>query len=225
MSGNEISDVSALGNLTKLTELRASNNKITDIEALSGLVDLESLHIDSNNISDVSALSNLTKLAVLTAKHNPIKDLTPIQNMPNRKEYWGLPTADEIAADEERKKEVENTVSKYGRKEGFSYQIAGGGAAILGYDRFEDRITIPENVEGFPVTKICDSAFKDIDFLRIVKIPESVKHIGESAFNGCGEFTIHCYKNSAAHTFATDMNISFEIMKAARGDTNNKVKS
>ena len=48
-------------------------------------------------------------------------------------------------------------------------------------------LEIPETVEGYPVTKIADSAFEDCVYITKVKIPDSVKVIGNNAFKNCVE--------------------------------------
>lgn len=62
MIGNSIADVSALSNLTNLTELYLSVNVISDISALAGLTALDELHLSNNFVSDVSALAGLTNM-------------------------------------------------------------------------------------------------------------------------------------------------------------------
>ena len=65
MSGNSISDVSALSGLTSLTRLFLSGNAISDVSALSGLPSLTWLKLDGNTIADFSVLSGLASLVVL----------------------------------------------------------------------------------------------------------------------------------------------------------------
>ncbi|MBC8930266.1 hypothetical protein IAI15_28135, partial [Escherichia coli] len=60
-------NLSALSDLTNLTELNLRNNVyIDDISGLSTLSRLIYLNLDSNKIEDISALSNLTNLQELT---------------------------------------------------------------------------------------------------------------------------------------------------------------
>lgn len=92
-------------------------------------------------------------------------------------------------------------------------------------------ITIPDNLG-----KIGDSAFYNCTSLTSVTIPRSVTIISDSAFDGCNAgkvytsiggintnydtyFTIYCYKDSYAYTYATTHKITIiEI-----GDTNDPV--
>lgn len=46
-------------------------------------------------------------------------------------------------------------------------------------------VVIPSEIDGYPVTKIADLAFKGCDKLRSIYIPDSVKYIGNNAFNHC----------------------------------------
>ena len=66
-SGTQITDLSPLQNLTKLTRLHitGSGNQISDISPLSSLTNLTDLYLHSNQISDLSPLASLTKLTVL----------------------------------------------------------------------------------------------------------------------------------------------------------------
>ena len=62
LSGNALSDVSALSGLTRLTRLSLYGNySISDISALSGLTQLRELNLSYNSLSDISALSGLTQ--------------------------------------------------------------------------------------------------------------------------------------------------------------------
>ena len=46
-------------------------------------------------------------------------------------------------------------------------------------------VVIPSEINGIPVTEICDEAFKNNTYIQSVVIPGSVKTIGTSAFEGC----------------------------------------
>ena len=81
LSGNNISDVSALSGLTKLNRLYLSNNNISDISTLSGLIKLNTLNLSDNNISDVSALSGLTNLRWLWLRGNQISDVSALSGL------------------------------------------------------------------------------------------------------------------------------------------------
>ncbi|MGI6671550.1 MAG: leucine-rich repeat domain-containing protein [Christensenellales bacterium] len=52
-------------------------------------------------------------------------------------------------------------------------------------------LTIPAEVEGYPVTELKDGCFKDNDFIKTVNLPDGLKVIGDAAFeNACGLETI-----------------------------------
>ena len=46
-------------------------------------------------------------------------------------------------------------------------------------------LTIPEEIDGIPITSIAPDAFREICNIGIVEIPNSVTSIGESAFDRC----------------------------------------
>ena len=61
VSGNTISDITPIGNLTNLTELWATDNNISDISVLSGLTKLRKLRLRDNSILDTSPIYPLTQ--------------------------------------------------------------------------------------------------------------------------------------------------------------------
>ena len=79
---NEISDLSPLSNLTRLTNLNLANNDISDLSPLSNLTNLTRLDLALNGgISDLSPLSNLTNLTALGLESNSIEVLSPLSNL------------------------------------------------------------------------------------------------------------------------------------------------
>ena len=89
LSGNNISDISALRSLTNLQTLKTlhlSGNKISDISALANLTNLQTLDLSGNGISDISALESLTNLKTLKTLHlssNKISDISALANLTN----------------------------------------------------------------------------------------------------------------------------------------------
>ena len=83
VNSNDISNLSPLSNLTKLTSLSLSDNSISDISALSNLTNLTWLDLWENSISDISVLSNLTNLTVLFLSNNSISDISVLSNLTN----------------------------------------------------------------------------------------------------------------------------------------------
>jgi hypothetical protein len=79
--------------------------------------------------------------------------------------------------------------TKYGRKDGFTYEIKNGEAKILGYTWQDDRPIIPSAVENCTVTKIADFAFQYNDFIKRIKLPDILKEIGTNAFSDCTALT------------------------------------
>ena len=77
------SDISAVSGLTKLTRLSLSDTSISDISDLSGLTNLTSLLLDYNSISDISDLSGLTNLTELALGYNSISDISDLSGLIN----------------------------------------------------------------------------------------------------------------------------------------------
>jgi serine/threonine protein kinase len=80
---NNISDISALAELTNLKEISLYQNNISDISALEGLTDLEQLYLNENDISDISALEGLTDLNWLNLSYNNISDVSALKGLTN----------------------------------------------------------------------------------------------------------------------------------------------
>lgn len=76
----------------------------------------------------------------------------------------------------------------YGNYNGFNYKITKNDTIVInGYEEETAYLTIPAEIEGYPVVRIDDSAFEDCDFLKEVTIPDSVAEIGRFAFYDCEE--------------------------------------
>ena len=78
---NQIVDILPLENLTSLKDLRLYNNQISDVSILENLTSLTTLELDTNQISDISALENLTSLTHLHLGNNQIVDILPLENL------------------------------------------------------------------------------------------------------------------------------------------------
>ena len=79
LTGNKLSDLSFVKNLTKLRLLCVGNNKIADITALSSLTELEFLEVYSNPIVDYKPIAGLAKLTHLNCTRTGITDNHHIQ--------------------------------------------------------------------------------------------------------------------------------------------------
>ena len=76
-----------------------------------------------------------------------------------------------------------------------------------------------ENVEAIGtimisknVTTIEESAISTCNNLYIVYIPNTVTNIGTNVLEGCNNVCVLCYENSAAHIYAEDNNINYELI-------------
>ena len=67
-----------------------------------------------------------------------------------------------------------------------AYTIENGEVTITGFRRpIDDVITIPDTLEGYPVTAIAKSAFFRKTTISSIIIPSSIKRIGQDAFYQC----------------------------------------
>lgn len=73
-----------------------------------------------------------------------------------------------------------------GTYKNFKYTVTDENSAVITkYIGNETSIKIPESINGHPVEKIGDGAFKGNYFLESAEIPDGVKVIGDYAFNDC----------------------------------------
>ena len=78
-----ISDLTPLATLTGLTSLDLRNNSISDLTPLAGLTKLTGLYLEFNQISDITPLASLSKLTKLSLSDNQISDITPLAPLTN----------------------------------------------------------------------------------------------------------------------------------------------
>ncbi|MCM1160418.1 MAG: leucine-rich repeat domain-containing protein [Roseburia sp.] len=69
----------------------------------------------------------------------------------------------------------------------FLYKIdeASGEATVIGIQEEKEEITIPDYVDGIPVTAVADIAFAWKKQMKRVMLPENIQVIGSMAFYGC----------------------------------------
>ncbi len=67
----------------------------------------------------------------------------------------------------------------------WKYEVVDGGAVITETTQTSGAVTIPTEIDGYPVTGIASDLFKDCAEITNMTIPESVTSIGASVFLGC----------------------------------------
>ena len=89
--------------------------------------------------------------------------------------------------------------------DGFYYDVyENNTAAIRGVeDTSVQQLTIPEKVDGYPVTSIGERAFRDHEQLLYVKMSGNIKTIGREAFAGCKSL-VRVDLGGKVHTLETD---------------------
>ncbi len=89
---------------------------------------------------------------------------------------------------------------------------------MVGNSCFKDNITVTSIVIPSTVTEIGYLAFMNCSNLKSVVIPESVTSIGTQAFYGFTG-TIYCQKDSFAHSYAIENNISYIVPSVEGADS------
>ncbi|GAA1051111.1 Ig-like domain-containing protein [Arthrobacter russicus] len=80
-----LSDLSALSELTQLQRLGILGSSISDLTPLKSLTNLNRIHLPQAKISDVSPLAHLPNLRVVGLDQNHISDFRPLKNLLDRK--------------------------------------------------------------------------------------------------------------------------------------------
>lgn len=81
VANTEISDISPVNGLEKLTCLSLACNAIVDITPIAEMVGLERLYLGNNHIEDISPLNNLLNLERLSLRGNKIANITALEGM------------------------------------------------------------------------------------------------------------------------------------------------
>lgn len=99
------------------------------------------------------------------------------------------------------------------------------GVKAIGIKSFEKctklvSVNIPESVETIGV-----GAFYGCSALKSLSIPATVTKIGNGAFNGCSDITLQVKNGSAAHTYALNNSIDFELTGSDAADPEKNIVS
>ena len=116
----------------------------------------------------------------------------------------------------------------------FDYRLENGQVIITAYKGKESSVTIPTEIDGYPVTAIDDHAFQNTSVisviipgsvtsvgwfafygcfgLEIVAIPSSVTSISYAAFDGCPNLTLLCPSDSYAARYAVSFGLKHEYV-------------
>ena len=82
LGNGRIANISALANMPNLSQLDLSINSIADLSPLRNASKLRYLGLSANKVSNLTALANLSELSYLMLNGNKITDITPISNLP-----------------------------------------------------------------------------------------------------------------------------------------------
>ncbi len=115
----------------------------------------------------------------------------------------------------------------------FHYKVRDGGAVITGYEGNATLVTIPAELDGYPVKVIGERAFEGKSIAAVVlpdtieriewfafyqctelidmAIPAGVTEIGHAVFDGCTKLTLLCPAGSYALNYAKSYGLSYII--------------
>lgn len=74
---------------------------------------------------------------------------------------------------------------EYAEQDGFKYAIVAGEAVIVAYNGDAACVRIPDTLGGCPVTVVCEDSFCDLDALRAILFPDTVRRIEGWTIDGC----------------------------------------
>ncbi|MFC6274191.1 MucBP domain-containing protein [Levilactobacillus tangyuanensis] len=82
-ANGQLSDLSALQDLTGLKTLKLKYNQLTDADTapLAGLTGLTTIDLSHNQLKDLSFMSKMTNLSNITLSYNDIEDVSPLRNI------------------------------------------------------------------------------------------------------------------------------------------------
>ncbi|MDR1642189.1 MAG: leucine-rich repeat domain-containing protein [Clostridiales bacterium] len=83
LEDNQVKDLAPLAGLTNLNALWLTKNVIDDVKTLAGMKSLTNLWLEGNKITEVSALAELTSLSDLQLSNNLITDISTLSGMKN----------------------------------------------------------------------------------------------------------------------------------------------
>ncbi len=83
ISGNRLTNVSGIENLTNLTILNLWNNRLTSVVGLGNLIGLTTLGLSSNRLTSVAGLEKLTNLTTLDFWNNQLTNVVGLSKLTN----------------------------------------------------------------------------------------------------------------------------------------------
>ncbi len=81
---------------------------------------------------------------------------------------------------------------KWSDEGNFTYTVSDKQAQITGYTANEPLLCIPASLGGYPVTRICAGAFKNLTVQKVI-FPDTLQTVDEKAFSSCAFTTLHFF--------------------------------
>ena len=96
----------------------------------------------------------------------------------------------------------------------FTYEVADGRAVITGYDGDTTDLSIPSEIDGYPVSAIGNFAFASDNSIKTLTVSDGVTAIGDYAFLGCKSLE----KLTLPDSLSTIGNNAFEACSGLTGE-------
>ena len=81
LSGNPITSISNLPELSRLTSINLSNTKVNDLSYLSKYPELYSAQLENCNITNINSLKDIKNLSFINLNNNNISDVSALNNL------------------------------------------------------------------------------------------------------------------------------------------------
>ena len=88
LSGTQVSEVTALGNLQALTTLSLSNTQVSEVKVLEGLSKLQLLDIHQTKVTSLEPITKMADLWVVDLRGCPISDFSPLRSSSSLRAIW-----------------------------------------------------------------------------------------------------------------------------------------
>lgn len=158
--------------IRSLAFYRSSLSGIVDMPASVSIID--DYAFDESDVVGVRFQKGIVNWKL---SHDQVVIVVPRESLPGPNQYAGNKVY--LAAEDVNEEYLQSY--RY-TQDGIEYIICKSFAAVIA-GKDEASVTIPEQVQGVPVTQILDFSFQSNRNLTTLKLPQTIESIGKAAFN------------------------------------------